>query len=63
MGVWDDILVRFFIRQAPTLHYTKHFVSICATGNPGSLFVLRTGFINECEYREHMGRSLGLEIY
>ena len=34
-----------------------------STGNPGSLFVSRTGLIHNMSiYREHMGRSLGLEI-
>ena len=33
-----------------------------STGNPGSLFVSQYGFHNMNKYREHMGRSLGLEI-
>ena len=43
--VCDDISVRIFIWQVLTLYFTKHFVSVCATGNPGLLLVLRTGFI------------------
>ena len=38
------------------------FIVSWCTGNPGSLFVCAYGFHNMVKYREHMGRSLGLEI-
>ena len=60
--ITDTIVLAYKLRIAFVAHWGKslsmHLFTVLATGNPGVTYDFRN--ISKC--REHIGRSLGLEI-